>query len=1067
MIYQDQFEIENGVLKAYTGADADVHIPEGVEEIADGVFKGLAWLTGITLPSTLKKIGSYAFKGCRRIKKLDIPAGVTSIGEYAFHRCHDLEELTFPKTMTEVGSHAFLYCDNLQRVVMEGPKHLGKAVFSHCMALKDVSLNKDMDDSNFSDEVFEGCVCLTKITLSGDTYEIGNLIEAMDSHSPYPKIIKSIAKSVFHSLQIEDGILYTFNINLKSVSLPEGITAIGKGCFFDKKGILSIILPASLREIKANAFLNCTGLTEITVQDENLTLDERAFRGCSGLKYVHTPVGTFSLEDETGNELASRIRDQVLGDFYISGKQLVRYIGNEEQIRIPKEVEIIGERCFFGNERLKVVTCPEGLKEIREQAFAGCVALQSVFLSDRLKRVEREAFAECKKLLKITLPDTLEYIGEYAFRRCLTLKPFESMPKNVVIDPYAFYKAKEFEKGNERIRGARCAADEDAEDGEFGRSGEAAGSAETVASVNGTYGDYISSYAYTNRSGIKTLSLSGIKRIGKYAFAACPDLEEIDIDAPDCVIGREAFSRCPKLKKVRLRVKELGAGIFSYCRQLNEVYLTGVTVLPAECFAGCYSLQRFEAKELTRMDARCFDECIHLNAFDFSQIKVIGERAFERCDALKSVELHDVECGYHAFADCASLEAVEISEDTRLKSGAFIGCTQIGAVTLGSEKYEFSKFADSLNHVGNPYPAPVRELIASVYSCFEIGDRKSITGYLQDASKITVPADIEEVGQDVFRDHVRLTDIKIPESVKIFGSHAFSQTLWLTEQREKSDMVIANSVLIDGALCRGKVTIPKTVKRIASWCFAGNIDITELVIPSENIAIEALSFRNCLNLKKITDWNGDEFVLNSVSDLKTTGYPETIQRIFSECINCFKLDEEGNLLESTGNITDLNFTAGIKSIGDGVYKDCHLLLKIALADDTEKIGKSAFESSKWLKTVTNAGSVKSIGALAFSGCQSLETIDLSDNLTELGNRCFEHCGCLKEIHISSRLEKIPERAFFRCKSLKALHIPTSVKVIEAEAFAFCDDLEEVHIPGNTSVAESAFAYCERVRICRY
>ena len=1044
MLVQDKFEIENGILTAYLGPDADVCIPEGVHTIGDGVFKGMAWILSVTLPSSLRKIGSYAFKGCRRIKTLDFPESLEEIGEYAFHRCHDLTELIFPKTMTKVGSHAFLYCDCLQRVVMEGPTQLGKAVFSHNLSLREITLNKYIDDSNFGDEVFEGCVLLHKITLSDESYERGNLIEAMGSHSGYPRAVKSIAKSVFHSLQIEDGILYTFHINLKSVSLPEGITAIGKGCFFDKKGILSITLPQSLREIKANAFLNCTGLEEITVQNENLTLDDKAFRGCCNLKKVNMPCGTYSLAEESDNELVSRIRDQVLGDFYISGKILVRYMGDEEQIRIPGEVEIIGERCFFGNERIKAVTCPENLREIREQAFSGCVALQNVILSDKLQRVEREAFAECKKLLKCNIPDSVEYIGEYAFRRCFTLRPFDPWPKRANIHPYAFYKAGNIANTVERPEYKETA------------------DTETIESDS-----TIAPYAFTDREDIRILKLSGLKSIGKYAYASCPDLEEIIIDAPECVIGRGAFSGCRNLKKVRLHVKELGKGCFAYCRNLAEVCLTGVSVLPAASFAGCSLLQKFEAKELTRMEARCFDECIRLNSFDFSGIRVIGERAFERCDSLKCVELDRVECGYHAFADCASLESVEISDGTVLKSGAFIGCTQMKTVTFDSHKYEFCRFADSLNHVGNPYPAPVREAIASVYSCFDIRDRKVLTGYSQDSARITVPQDMEEIGQDVFRDHVRLQEINIPASVRIFGSHAFSQTGWLAQQQDNSDMVIVNNVLLDGARCKGKLVLPDTVGRVASWCFAGNINITELVIPSENIAIEALSFRNCLNLKKITDWNNNEYVLSKVSDLNEAGYPELIQRIFSECINCFKLDEEGNLIESTGNITKLTFPEGIRSVGENVYKDCHLLESIALAYDTEKIGKSAFESSKWLKTVTNAQGVKSIGAMAFSGCMCLENIALSDELAELGSRCFEHCVSLKEIHISSRLEKIPERAFFRCKSLKTLHIPKSVKAIDAEAFAFCDDLREVHIPEGTNVSENAFAYCGNVEIHRY
>ena len=156
MLVQDMFEIENGILTAYLGQDADIQIPEGLEEI----------------------------------------------GEYAFHRCHDLKEMIFPKSMISVGSHAFLYCDGLKKVVLEGPEHLETAVFSHNMSLEEISLNKNLDDSNFAEEVFEGCVCLRKISLSGEVFEVSNLIETIDSRSEYPKIIKSIARSVFHSLSL-------------------------------------------------------------------------------------------------------------------------------------------------------------------------------------------------------------------------------------------------------------------------------------------------------------------------------------------------------------------------------------------------------------------------------------------------------------------------------------------------------------------------------------------------------------------------------------------------------------------------------------------------------------------------------------------------------------------------------------------------------------------------------------------------------------------------------------------------------------------------------------------------
>ena len=55
MLIQDQFEIEDGILKAYTGAGPDVIIPEGVHTIGEGVFKGMAWILKVKTSGVIKE----------------------------------------------------------------------------------------------------------------------------------------------------------------------------------------------------------------------------------------------------------------------------------------------------------------------------------------------------------------------------------------------------------------------------------------------------------------------------------------------------------------------------------------------------------------------------------------------------------------------------------------------------------------------------------------------------------------------------------------------------------------------------------------------------------------------------------------------------------------------------------------------------------------------------------------------------------------------------------------------------------------------------------------------------
>ena len=76
------FQIENGVLKKYTGKDKDVVIPE--TRIGNGAFEDCKSLTSVTIPDGVTKIDEYAFRGCENLTSITIPDSVTYIGEDAF-----------------------------------------------------------------------------------------------------------------------------------------------------------------------------------------------------------------------------------------------------------------------------------------------------------------------------------------------------------------------------------------------------------------------------------------------------------------------------------------------------------------------------------------------------------------------------------------------------------------------------------------------------------------------------------------------------------------------------------------------------------------------------------------------------------------------------------------------------------------------------------------------------------------------------------------------------------------------------------------------------------------------
>ena len=696
------------------------------------------------------------------------------------------------------------------------------------------------------------------------------------------------------------------------------------------------------------------------------------------------------------------------------------YTGSENRVAVPDGIEVIGEGCFEGNEKLDRVIMPDTVREIHENAFRNCVCMQSAVMPENLQSICRGAFENCRKLIRFNVPSGLKEVGFAAFRGCqrLELTQFETGTPLAVREKESGYGA-----------------------------------------------DDIPAYSFCGNDTLTEVVIDKAVTIGKYAFSNCPNIKTVTINALGCIIERNAFEKCGSLREVRVLAGKLGRGAFSFCRSLEKAEISGASVLEDEVFAGCCSLREVklsaETKEIGR---RCFDECTSLSSIGLENVRIIGERAFERCDSLTEIRAADAYLSYHAFADCPSVKRIVLDSGTVLQSGVFFGCTFADTVVLDGEEYHFSGFEQSRNTAENKLPSRVQEVIGSVYSCFEVNEKNGIVKYRGDASAVRIPDDIESAEDEAFRDHIRLTDIVFPAGFRYSGKLTFSGTGWLEKRRRETVYNIVNGMLTDASGCGETAEIPEGIERICSWAFAGNTALRELTIKNSRAVIDVFAFRNCINLKCIHYSDGNTYTLEKYSDVTEKDYPETVRRIFSECMNCFKLSGDGVLTESTGNIKNLIFPGGIKEIADEVYMDCNLLESIVLSQETAVIGRSAFKNSKWLGSVSNAAGVESIGAQAFSGCRSLESIDLSDRLETLGKRAFEHCCELKEIHISDKLTVIPEKAFFRCKSLKRVVIPKSVKRIEPQAFAFCCGLEEVifHDRDSIDIAEDAFEWCDKL-----
>ncbi len=1001
-------------------------IPDGITAIGDSVFKGMRTIEEVTLPESVVSIKANAFKGCRNLKGINFPQNLCEVGDFAFHRCHSLESVILPDSVNHVGKGAFLCCDSLKKIALKGVQRIEMQTFTNCTAIEELSLNIGLDTSNLGDDIFTGCTKINKINFSdGSEYSIPNLIEAID-HSN--NIISTIAKSVYKSMKLENGRLYKFSVNLKDVTIPEGITSIERGCFSDKKGIVSIVFPMSLKKICANAFVNCISLKKIVISNPNIKkedIEDDAFRGCSNLTDIIFDGVT---------DVVKKIHEQVYSDFYISGCILMRYSGHEERISVPNGIRIISEKCFMGNDRIDRIILPDSVEEIRDSAFRNCTSLQSIELSADLRKIGTSAFENCRQLLKITLPDNVRTIEKSAFKRCRKLNFFDVNKKLEYIGDMAFYGCSELKNIDIPF--------DTVLDGDM------------IFFNSGYTRTYIQPYQFCGDDTITELEISTPHTIGRYAFSGCKNLESVKIINSDCIIDEYAFEKCPKLKSISVNAKHISKGAFSFCQNLESVYINTPEINDYTFFE-CVKLKDVSLLGNVKTIGRnAFEECTSLEHFPFEAVESVGESAFARCEGFSKISLHGKKSiGRHAFEDCCNIKRLDIDSCVATDSGAFFSCTYIDEIVLDGLAYSFSRFSDSINSVDNKIPERIQEIIGDIYSCFHINRKNELLKYYGNSTSVKIPDDVVSVGDESFRNCLRCKYIAFPEALEYIGKLAFDGTGWLNRIRQYNKINIINNMIADGANCGEYAEIPSEIKRVISWAFAGNTNLKELKFLGERTIVDEFSFRNCINLHKIILADGTCYNVN-----EREKSPDFVQKIFAECLNCFKTDEAGNLVESTGNIKNLVFPQGIKSIADEVYKDCNLLESIVLSDDTAEIGKSAFENSKWLRCVENAVGVVKIGDFAFNGCQSLETVEFSDNLREIGKRAFEHCCRLKEIVIPEGVKVIRERTFFRCKSLKKVILSSTLESIEKEAFAFCDNLETVVISKNTRVNEKAFVW---------
>ena len=468
---------------------------------------------------------------------------------------------------------------------------------------------------------------------------------------------------------------------IKTVTIGDGITSIGKYAFYGCSGLTELALPNSVTSIEEKAFSDCSGLAKITslaeippvcssnvfdgVNKINCELivpivsvvaykQARGWNEFSNITAATVRCGdsiTWTLDDLGNLTLSGSgemwnynygdspfkdygIKTVTIGDGITSiGESAFDGCSGLTELTLPNSVTSIGGCAFYGCSGLTELTLPNSVTSIGNTAFWDCSGLTELTLPNSVTSIGNSAFGGCSGLTELTLSNSLESIGEYAFWDCSGLTEL-TLPNSVTsIGNVAFFSC----SGLEKITVERGNSRYDSRD---------------------NCNSIIDTETNTLIVGCKNSIIpNSVASIGSWAFAGCRGLTELTLSNSLTSIGDLAFYLCSGLTKLTLpsSVTRIEFRAFDGCTGLTELTLpNSVTSIGGRAFWGCSGLTELTLpNSVTSIGDGAFRGCRGLTELTLpNSVTSIGESAFKNCSGLSKItslaEIPPV-CGREVF----------------------------------------------------------------------------------------------------------------------------------------------------------------------------------------------------------------------------------------------------------------------------------------------------------------------------------------------------------------------------------------------------------------------------------
>ncbi len=443
-------------------------------------------------------------------------------------------------------------------------------------------------------------------------------------------------------------------------------------------------------------------------------------------------------------------------------------------------------------------------------------------------------------------------------------------------------------------------------------------------------------------------------------------------------------------------------------------------------------------------DKDAFDYITIPSKVDGHTVVALGESLFEGCTEITGVSIpYGVrEIGDSAFYGCVSLQEVILPYGvSALGDLVFFNCFGLTEMTLPAtlETMGLAPFGNTGIAKFKVDPQNQFYAVKGDLLCDKNGKVVVACPNALNATVVTVPSGVEEIGEGAFYGCDGLSRVVLPASVKTIGRWAFGYC----ENLQAIGLVSGLKTIGDLAFadCRGlsSVTIPSGVTKIGDEAFRDCLGLTSVSIPDSVVEVGAWVFDGC---------NAALFDSKTIPDfLMVDGW----------IVGYENWNPYGNLVLNKGRgiaayvfngtgVSKVTVNVPYKGIGKGAFARCRDLFAVDVKSSLDYLGDGAFYDCTSLDDVSLPSNIAYMGKEAFGGCWDLRRDGfIIVNNVLYGYQADENDTSKGKVAVPGGVTRISTGAFYGDSGLRSVVVPDSVKTIDVEAFADCDELQRVQI----------------------